>query len=94
MNNAAAVEVIDLTHYWHVIRRQTRKIMALSVIATIIAVLVALVMTPIYRATATLLIESEEAKILSIEEVYGLSGQSSEYFLTQTIRQPHSRLLS
>ncbi|WP_276785452.1 GumC family protein [Thalassolituus oleivorans] len=83
MNNAAAVEVIDLTHYWHVIRRQARKIMALSVIATIIAVLVALVMTPIYRATATLLIESEEAKILSIEEVYGLSGQSSEYFLTQ-----------
>ncbi|MFP6844234.1 MAG: polysaccharide biosynthesis tyrosine autokinase [Thalassolituus sp.] len=83
MNNAAAVEVIDLTHYWHVIRRQMRKIMALSVIATIVAVLVALVMTPIYRATATLLIESEEAKILSIEEVYGLSGQSSEYFLTQ-----------
>jgi capsular exopolysaccharide synthesis family protein len=30
-----------------------------------------------------LLIEAEEAKILSIEEVYGLSGQSSEYFQTQ-----------
>ena len=82
MNNTA-VEIIDLTHYWNVIRRQAKKIIALSVVVTVIAVLVALVMTPVYRSTVTILIEAEEAKILSIEEVYGLSGQSSEYFLTQ-----------
>lgn len=82
MNNPA-VEVIDLTHYWHVIRRQAKKIIALSAVVTLLAVLVALVLTPKYKATATLLIEAEEAKLLSIEEVYGIGGQSSEYFLTQ-----------
>ncbi len=83
MNNAAAVEVIDLTHYWHVVRRQLKKIVALSAVVTLLAVLVVLTMTPVYQSTTTLLIESDDAKILSIEEVYGLSGASSEYFLTQ-----------
>ncbi|WP_430462259.1 GumC family protein [Thalassolituus sp. LLYu03] len=82
MNNPA-VEVIDLTHYWHVVRRQLKKILALSAVMTLLAVLVALVLTPKYQATATLLIESEEAKVLSIEEVYGLGQRSTEYFLTQ-----------
>ena len=83
MMNNNAVEVIDLSYYWHVIRRQLKMIIALAAVATIIAVLVVLSMTPKYSATSTLLIEAEEAKILSIEEVYGLSGQSQEYFLTQ-----------
>jgi capsular exopolysaccharide synthesis family protein len=83
MNNQTAVEVIDLTHYWQVVRRQLKKIVAFSAIITMISVLVALVMTPVYRSTATILIEAEEAKILSIEEVYGLAGQSDEYFQTQ-----------
>ncbi|MDO6681343.1 MULTISPECIES: polysaccharide biosynthesis tyrosine autokinase [unclassified Oceanobacter] len=78
-----SVEVIDLMHYWHVFRRHLTKIIALSVVATVIAALVVMSMTPVYRATTTLLIEAEEAKILSIEEVYGLNGQSSEYFQTQ-----------
>ena len=78
-----AVEVIDLTHYWHVLRRQAKKIAALSGVVTLLAVLVALVITPVYKATTTILIESNEARILSIEEVYGISGQNSEYFLTQ-----------
>jgi succinoglycan biosynthesis transport protein ExoP len=83
MKNNEAVEVIDLAHYWLVVRRQFKKILALSLVATSISVLVALSLTPLYSATSTLLIESNESKILSIEEVYGLSGNSSEYFLTQ-----------
>lgn len=83
MNKSSAVEVIDLAHYWHVVRRQLKKIIALSIVATIIAVLVVLSLTPKFSATTTLLIESEEARILSIEEVYGMSGNSSEYLLTQ-----------
>ena len=83
MNKASAVEVIDLKHYWHVVRRQLKKIIALSVVATIIAVLVVLSLTPKFSATTTLLIESEEARILSIEEVYGMQGNSREYLLTQ-----------
>ncbi|MDP2548176.1 MULTISPECIES: polysaccharide biosynthesis tyrosine autokinase [unclassified Oceanobacter] len=78
-----SVEVIDLMYYWHVLRRHLTKIIALSAVATVIAALVVMSITPIYKATTTLLIEAEEAKILSIEEVYGLNGQSSEYYQTQ-----------
>lgn len=83
VNTAPAVEVIDLTYYWQVIRRQLGKIITFSAVVTLIAVLVSLVMTPVYKSTSTIMIEAEEAKILSIEEVYGLSGASDEYFLTQ-----------
>ena len=83
MNNHAAVEVIDLSHYWQVIRRQLKKIILFSGVITVIAVLVALAITPVYRATATILIEAQEAKVLSIEEVYGLGSASDEYYQTQ-----------
>jgi len=83
VNNQSAVEVIDLTHYWQVIRRQLTKIILFSAVVTMIAVLVALAMTPVYRATATILIEAQEAKVLSIEEVYGLGSASDEYYQTQ-----------
>ncbi len=82
MKNSAAVEVIDLAHYWLVVRRQFKKIIALSIVATLISILVVLSLTPKYSATSTLLIEANESKVLSIEEVYGLSGNGSEYFLT------------
>jgi succinoglycan biosynthesis transport protein ExoP len=83
MNNSGAVEVIDLGHYWSVIRRQLKKIIALSSVATLISILFAFSLIPKYSATSTLLIEASESKVLSIEEVYGLSGNGSEYFLTQ-----------
>jgi succinoglycan biosynthesis transport protein ExoP len=82
-NSTAAVEVVDLEHYWLVVRRQLKKIIALSFVATLISVLVVLSLTPKYSATSTLLIEANESKVLSIEEVYGLAGNNSEYFLTQ-----------
>jgi succinoglycan biosynthesis transport protein ExoP len=83
MNTSAAVEVIDLAHYWLVVRRHFKKIIALCIVATLISILVVLSLTPKFSATSTLLIEANESKVLSIEEVYGLAGNNSEYFLTQ-----------
>ena len=83
MNNPNSVEVIDLSHYWQVIRRNLKSIILLSFIATLITVLIAFVITPVYSASVTLLIESEEAKVLSIEEMYGLNSASDEYYQTQ-----------
>jgi succinoglycan biosynthesis transport protein ExoP len=83
IKNSGTVEVIDLGHYWSVVRRQFKKIIALSSVTTLISILVVLSLTPKYSATSTLLIEASESKVLSIEEVYGLSGNGSEYFLTQ-----------
>jgi succinoglycan biosynthesis transport protein ExoP len=39
-NSTAAVEVVDLEHYWLVVRRQLKKIIALSFVATLISVLI------------------------------------------------------
>ena len=82
-NHGSAMEVIDLAHYWNVVRRQLKKIIALSIVMTLISILVVFSLTPKYSATSTLMIEANESKIVSIEEVYGLSGGNSEYFLTQ-----------
>jgi len=49
MNNQNTVEVIDLTHYWLVIRRNLTKIILLSAVTTVIAALVSMVMTPVIR---------------------------------------------
>lgn len=76
-------EVIDLRHYWRVLMRQRWNIIGFSGVVTLLAILLAWSMAPTYRATTTLLIEANQAKVVSIEEVYGLNTQADEYFLTQ-----------
>lgn len=76
-------EVIDLRQYWRIVDRFKWRIAALSIAVTMLTAIVVLSMTPRYQATATLMIEAEQAKALSIEEVYGLDSSRKEYFLTQ-----------
>ncbi|BBB28885.1 GumC family protein [Neptunomonas japonica] len=76
-------DVIDLRQYWQTIMRHKWGIIGFAFIVTLLTALVVASLTPIYRATATLLIESQQANIVSIEEVYGLDGGNSEYFTTQ-----------
>jgi len=76
-------EVIDLRHYWRVLMQHKWNIAGLSFVVTLFAALVAFSMQPVYRATTTVLIESQQAKVLSIEDVYGLNSTGKEYFLTQ-----------
>ncbi|SFG91854.1 GumC family protein [Neptunomonas qingdaonensis] len=76
-------DVIDLRQYLQTIMRHKWGIIGFAFIVTLLTALVVSSITPIYRATATLLIESQQANIVSIEEVYGLDGGKSEYFETQ-----------
>ena len=76
-------DVIDLTHYFRVINASKWRIVSLAGIVTLLVALVVLSMTPIYQATSSLLIESEETNIVSIEQVYGLDASKKEYFETQ-----------
>jgi succinoglycan biosynthesis transport protein ExoP len=76
-------DVIDLRQYWQTIMRHKWGILGFAFIVTLLTTLAVYSLTPIYRATATLLIESQEANVVSIEEVYGLEGGQSEYFTTQ-----------
>ena len=75
-------EIIDLRGMWQTVYRRKWSIISLSFIIVLLTTLVVFSLTPIYKATATLLIEPEETQVLSIEQMYGVSG-GSEYLLTQ-----------
>jgi len=74
---------IDLRHYWRVVRQYQWRIVLLAVVATILAGLFVFSMKPVYRSSATLLVEGKQSKLLSIEDVYSMDTSRSEYFQTQ-----------
>src|ERR1700730_7895285 len=74
---------IDLRYYWNIINRRKWSIIGLALAVGLLTTLVVFAMTPIYRASATLLIESQAPKVVSIEEVYGLDTRSQDYLATQ-----------
>ena len=74
---------IDLLQLWQTIWRRKWSILTLTIVVAMLAALVVLSMTPIYKASSTLLIEQKTAKAVSIEDIYGLEGGSSEYLQTQ-----------
>ncbi|GGZ66467.1 GumC family protein [Paraglaciecola chathamensis] len=76
-------EMIDLGQYWQTVRRYLWRIISLAIFITVLVALIVMSITPQYKATAKLLIESKQAKVLSIEEVYGLDSSRKEYFQTQ-----------
>lgn len=74
---------IDLLKLWQTVWYRKWGIISLVLVVTMVAILAVLAVTPIYRAAATLLIEQKGAKVVSIEQVYGLEGAGSEYLQTQ-----------
>ena len=70
---------LDLRHYWNVIDRKKWAILGLAVAVGLLSALIAFAMTPIYRASATILIEPQHANVVSIEEIYGLDTRSHVY---------------
>ncbi|SEJ26258.1 capsular exopolysaccharide family [Pseudomonas linyingensis] len=74
---------IDLLQLWQTLWRRKWSILSLFVVVVLVAILAVLSLTPIYRAGATLLIEQKAAKVVSIEQVYGLDGTGNEYLQTQ-----------
>src|ERR1035441_2413983 len=75
---------IDLRHYWSIINRRKWSIIGLAVAVGLLTTLAGFAMTPIYRASATLLIQAQAANVVSIQEVYGLDTRNLDYLATQT----------
>ncbi|WP_351078419.1 polysaccharide biosynthesis tyrosine autokinase [Shewanella sp. CAL98-MNA-CIBAN-0140] len=59
------------------------RIFTFALLVTALTVFVVYSMTPIYKASSMLLIESEQAKAIKIDEVYGINSGQQEYYLTQ-----------
>src|SRR5450631_4165167 len=76
-------DAIDWRHYWNIINRRKWSIIGLALTVGLFTTLVVFAMTPIYRASATLMIESQAANVVSIQEVYGLDTRNLDYLATQ-----------
>lgn len=74
---------MDLRVYWNIVWREKWGVIGLCAIVGLLTLVVVLNMTPVYRATATLLIEAKQANVVSIQEVYGIDSTQREYFATQ-----------
>jgi len=76
-------EEIDLKQYWHLLRKYLWIILGLSSLVAMLAALFVSSMRPVYRSTATLLVEGQGGKALSLEEIYRADAYQNEYFQTQ-----------
>ncbi|MGP1719106.1 GumC family protein [Shewanella frigidimarina] len=76
-------QLIDVKKLLLPLLRFKWRILAFALLVTALAIFVVLSMTPIYKASSTLLIESEQAKAIKIDEVYGINSGQQEYYLTQ-----------
>ena len=74
---------IDLREYWRILTKHRRAIIGIVVLTMLFAALVSLAMDPVYRSTATLMIEVNQTKVAPIEEVYGFNPANREYLKTQ-----------
>ena len=75
---------IDVRYYWNIINRRKWSIIGLALAAGLLTTLVVFGMTPIYRASTTVLLESQATNVVSIKEVYGVDTSSLDYLATQT----------
>src|SRR5579862_9127234 len=78
-------ESLDLVRYWRAVARNKWRILALVVLVGSLATLYAFSLTPVYRATATVLVEGSRQKAVSMEDLYvAYNGSTTrDYYLTQ-----------
>lgn len=82
-DDAFEEDSIDLRYYWRIIRQYQWRILLLASVVTVLAGLFVFSMKPVYRSSATLLVEGKQSTLLSIEDVYAMDMSRSEYFQTQ-----------
>ncbi len=76
-------QVIDLRKLIKPVMQSKWRILAFALLITALTTFVVFSLTPIFKSTATLLIEAEQARAIKIEEVYGINSGQQEYYLTQ-----------
>jgi succinoglycan biosynthesis transport protein ExoP len=69
--------------YWHTLRRRALPVLQLAAAAAAAAATLCLVLPPRYEATARLVIDKSEQKVVSFQEVPSLQATDSDYYRTQ-----------
>lgn len=76
-------DTIDLLKLWTVLWQAKWNIAALVVISSMLAVVAVLNLAPQYHASASLLIEEKNPRVLSFQQIYDPASTTSEYLQTQ-----------
>lgn len=76
-------ELIDIKKYLNILNKYRTWLILITLSAAIIAVIAAISITPIYRATSVLLIDNQQPNIVSVEDVMGIDTSQQEYHQTQ-----------
>lgn len=76
-------DTLDLVIYWRSIARRKWAILGLGLLAAALTAAYVNVMTPLYRSTATLLIEQTRAKVAPTQDLTPNVGDARDYFQTQ-----------
>lgn len=67
---------IDLFRYLHLVNRYKWALLILVVVAGLVASGVSNTLTPIYRATASIVLQLEQPRFVSVEQIYSGRGES------------------
>lgn len=76
-------EDIQLRDYLRVVKKRQWVIITFFVIVVVIVTITTFLKTPVYRATARILIEKETPNVLSFKEVLALDTSDTDYYQTQ-----------
>lgn len=74
---------MDIRDYLYILFSYKWSIIGFTLIITLLAAFYANTLVPVYRATATLLIQYEQENVVSIEQVYNVQNAYYEYYQTQ-----------
>src|SRR5690606_30740062 len=74
---------IDFGQYWNIVWRRRWSILLLALAAVLVALGAAGLVKPVYRAGATVMIESTGSHVVAIQDVYGVDTRAEEYYQTQ-----------
>jgi polysaccharide biosynthesis transport protein len=74
-----AEQKLELLEYWRSITKRKWAILALGLVVAGLAAVVSFAITPVYKTSATVLIEAGKGKILAVEEVYSMAQQREHY---------------
>ncbi len=86
MNTTETLEPVRETHlkdYYRILRKHRWLVVGLFLISVFSMTIWSFVQTPIYQASATVLIEPEPPKVLNIQDVTPLGSPTQEYYRTQ-----------
>lgn len=83
MNQVIEDNQANILHYWHLVRSRLWALIALAIVVTVLAGVLVNAMTPVYKATATMLLEPEQAKAVSMEDMFAVNSRDVTYFNTQ-----------